>query len=94
MNVFEVIRRPLITEKNTILQENSKYCFEVNGRSNKNQVKEAVEKAFKVNVTAVNIISVPGKAKRMGRRITMGPKTKKAVVTLQAGQKIEIFQGV
>jgi large subunit ribosomal protein L23 len=94
MNVFEIIRRPLITEKNTILQEKSKYCFEVDGRANKNQVKEAVEKAFKVNVTAVNIVTVQGKAKRMGRRITKGPDTKKAVVTLQAGQKIEIFQGV
>lgn len=94
MNVFEVIRRPLITEKDTILQEKSKYCFEVDHRSNKQQIKEAVEKAFKVNVVAVNVINVPGKAKRMGRRITVGPVTKKALVTLQAGQKIEIFQGV
>jgi large subunit ribosomal protein L23 len=94
MHVYEVIRRPLVTEKNTVLQEHGKFCFEVDGRCNKQQVKEAVEKAFKVNVTAVNIVTVPGKAKRMGRRITVGPDTKKAVVTLKAGQKIEIFQGV
>ena len=94
MNIFEVIRRPLITEKNTELQEKSKYCFEVDGRSNKHQIREAVEKAFKVNVIEVNIVNVPGKAKRMGRRTTITPGIKKAVVTLQAGQKIEIFQGV
>ena len=94
MQLFEVIRRPLVTEKNTSLQAQGKYAFEVAREANKNQVKQAVEKAFKVNVTAVNIISVRGRERRIGRRMVTGSSWKKAVVTLKTGDKIQIFEGI
>lgn len=94
MQLFEVIRRPLVTEKNTLLQSQNKYAFEVDKDSNKVQVKEAVEEAFKVNVTAVNMITVRGRERRVGRRIVAASSWKKAVVTLKAGDKIQIFEGV
>ena len=94
MHLYEVLRRPLITEKNTILQAQSKYAFEIDAVANKKQVKEAVEKAFKVKVTAVNVMNVPGKMKRVGRRMVLTPSHKKAIVTLKAGDKIELFEGV
>ena len=94
MHVYEVLRRPIITEKNSVLTAQGKYTFEVSRDANKPQIKKAVEKAFKVNVTSVNVICVPGKMRRAGRRRGMTPEWKKAVVTLQAGQKIELFEGV
>jgi large subunit ribosomal protein L23 len=94
MHVYEVLRRPIITEKNSLLTAQSKYTFEVSQDANKPQIKEAVEKAFKVKVTSVNVICVPGKMRRAGRRRGMTPEWKKAVVTLEAGQKIELFEGV
>ena len=94
MHLYEVLRRPLITEKNTILQEQNKYAFEIAKRANKPLVKQAVEKAFKVKVTAVNVITVPGKTRRVGRQLTLTPSWKKATVTLKPGDKIEFFEGV
>ena len=94
INVYEVLRRPIITEKNTMLLPLNKYTFEVAMGANKHQIKEAVEKAFKVKVTAVNVMTVPGKMRRFGRRQGMTPEWKKAVVTLKEGNKIEIFEGV
>lgn len=94
MHSYEVLRRPVITEKSTALQVQSKYAFEVADKANKRQVKEAVEKAFKVDVIGVNIISVHGKTRRVGRHQAKTPPWKKALVTLQAGQKIEFFEGV
>ncbi len=94
MHIYEVLRRPVITEKNTLLAAQNKYMFEVCKDANKQQIKEAVEKAFKVNVTSVNVINVPGKMRRAGRRRGMTSPWKKAIVTLQAGQKIELFEGV
>jgi len=86
--------RPLITEKNTSLQALGKYAFEVAGDANKQQVKEAVEKAFKVKVTAVNMISVSGKTRIVGRRQVLTRSWKKAIVTLQPGDNIQFFEGV
>ena len=63
MQLFEVLRRPLVTEKNTFLQAQGKYAFEVDDDANKVQVKQAVEKAFKVTVTAVNMMTVRGQRK-------------------------------
>lgn len=94
MQLYEVLRRPLITEKNTGLQASNKYVFEVAREANKPLVREAVEKAFKVTVEEVNIMSVRGKKKRYGSRITLRPSWKKAVVTLKEGDKIQIFEGV
>ena len=94
MHPYEVLRRPIITEKNTALQEQNKYVFEVAREANKHQVKQAVEKAFKVKVVAVNMITVPGKTRRVGRRQVKTSPWKKAVATLEAGQKIEFFEGI
>lgn len=94
MHLYEVLRRPLITEKNTDLQAQGKYAFEVAKEANKHQIKQAVEKAFKVKVTAVNVMTVSGKTRRMGRRQVLTPSWKKAIVTLKPGDKIELFEGV
>ena len=94
MHLYQVLRRPLITEKNTSLQALGKYAFEVAGEANKNLIKQAVEKAFKVKVTTVNVIMAPGKTRRVGRRQVLTPSWKKAVVTLKAGDKIEFFEGI
>jgi len=94
MHLYEVLRRPVITEKSTTLQEQSKYAFEVDEKANKPLIKQAVEKAFKVNVKSVNIIGVPGKMRRVGRRQVMTRSWKKAIVTLRVGDKIEFFEGV
>ena len=94
MHLYEVLRRPLITEKNTGLQAQGKYAFEVARESNKHQIKQAVEKAFNVRVTTVNVLRVPGKKRRMGRREVLTPSWKKAIVTLQSGDKIGFFEGV
>ncbi len=94
MHLYEVLRRPVITEKSTNLQAEGKYAFEVDGRANKLQIKQAVEKAFKVTVTGVNVTTVPGKTRRVGRRIIQTPSWKKAIVSLKPGDKIEFFEGV
>lgn len=94
MHSYEVLRRPVITEKNTMLIEQNKYTFEVSRDANKPQIKEAVEKAFKVKVASVNVMHVPGKMRRAGRQRGMTSSWKKAVVTLKPGNKIELFEGV
>jgi large subunit ribosomal protein L23 len=94
MHLYEVVRRPLITEKATLMKEQGRYAFKVAKEANKRQIKEAVQAAFKVNVVKVNVMSVPGKMRRVGRRQVLTPSWKKAVVTLEPGQKIEFFEGV
>ncbi|MCX6011126.1 MAG: 50S ribosomal protein L23 [Chloroflexi bacterium] len=95
MHLSEVLRRPLVTEKNTAIQApQGKYAFEVATGANKNQVKLAVEKAFKVNVAQVNVLTVPGRRRMMRGRTVVTPSWKKAIVTLKPGDKIELFEGV
>jgi len=94
MHLYEVLRRPLVTEKSADLQSQSKYAFEVAGEANKHQIKQAVEKAFDVKVTAVNVMRVPGKTRRIGRRQVLTSSWKKAIVTLKPGDKIKLFEGV
>jgi large subunit ribosomal protein L23 len=95
MHPYEVLRRPLITEKNTAIQAPmGKYAFEVAVGANKEQVKQAVEKTFKVSVTRVNVMTVLGRSRTIRGRKVMTPSWKKAVVTLKPGDKIELFEGV
>ena len=94
MHLYEVLRRPVITEKSTELQILNKYAFEIAEGANKLMIKQAIEKAFKVNVTGVNVVTMPGKTRRVGRRQVQTRPWKKAIVTLQAGDKIEFFEGV
>lgn len=94
MNAYQVIVRPLVTEKNTMLIEQGKYCFEIDRRASKPQVKAAIEEIFKVSVTDVATLNVRGKMKRRGKESGYTANWKKAIVTLAAGDRIELFEGV
>jgi large subunit ribosomal protein L23 len=97
MNPYAVILRPLVTEKSTALSLANKYIFEVDMRANKPQIKTAIEKAFNVTVTEVNVMVMKGKprgTRRSGRRLTYASDWKKAVVTLTPEDKIELFEGI
>ena len=94
MHLYDVLRRPLVTEKSTALQDLNKYGFEVAGQATKPQIKQAVEKAFNVKVSAVNVMTVAGKKRRVGRRLVLTPPWRKAIVTLKPGGKIGFFEGV
>ncbi len=94
MQLYEVLKRPMITEKSTTLAPQGKYVFEVSREANKNEIKIAVEKAFKVTVSAVNVITIPGELKRVGKNKVIKQPWKKAIVTLKPGDKIELFEGV
>ena len=91
-NPNHVIRKPLITEKSTVLTEReNKVVFEVDRFANKIDVKRAVEQKFDVKVVGVRTLWMHGKIKRMGMYRGRRPDRKKAIVTLQAGDKIEFF---
>jgi large subunit ribosomal protein L23 len=92
--LHQVIRRPVITEKGTALKELNKYCFEVDRRANKVEVKRAVEVLFNVKVAAVHTVAMRGRVKRLGRFAGRTSDWKKAIVTLQEGHSIEFFEGV
>ncbi len=92
-NLYEVIVRPIISEKSTALAEVAgKYAFEVAVQANKNEIKDAVQKLFNVKVRQVRTLVMHGKVKRLARFETKRPNWKKAVVTLAEGQKIDFFQ--
>jgi large subunit ribosomal protein L23 len=91
---YTVLVRPLITEKGTVLSSMSKYPFEVRDDANKLQIKHAVELAFNVRVQSVNTMKMHGKLRRVGRNTGKTKDWKKAVVTLEPGQTIELFEGV
>ena len=94
MKIHQVLIKPTITEKSTILQESGKYTFKVAPKANKVEVKEAVEKSFDVTVLDVNITKLHGKRKRYGPRFSKQPDIKKAVVTLAAGDRINLIEGL
>jgi large subunit ribosomal protein L23 len=96
MHIYEVLRRPILTEKTLIsVEEGNRYTFEVDMRANKFQVKDAVELAFSVTVTDVNVVVMPVKTTRRGKRVTIRKgKWKKAVVALAPGNSIQLFEGV
>ncbi len=93
MELTQVIKKPLITEKGTELKEkNSVYVFAVAVDANKIEIKKAVEKIFSVTVEKVNTVIVPGKQRRLGLRKGLKPDWKKAYVTLKKGTKIQQFE--
>ncbi len=94
MHIYEILKRPIVTEKTTLQGEQGRYTFEVDTCANKHQVKEAVEKIFNVEVLSVNIINMPGKRHRYGRHISKAHPWKKATVKLAEGQSIGFFEGV
>ena len=94
INSFNVLGMPVITEKTTMISENGQYCFEVERSASKDQIKKAVEHIFGVKVKAVNTLVAKGKQKIFRGRPGMRQDKKKAYVTLDAGQKIDISAGV
>ena len=91
----EIIKKPLITEKSSVLSEKTnRYGFIVELKANKNQIKEAIEKLYDVKVLNVKTSIVPGKLKRAGRFVSKTSKRKKAYVQLGEGQSIEFFKTV
>jgi len=96
--IYDILRRPLVTEKSNYLNSQlHQYVFEVAGHANKQLVKDAVESLFDVNVLRVNIVNMPAKRTRRPRSRRMAVRRssfKKAIVTLAAGDTIEIFEGV
>jgi large subunit ribosomal protein L23 len=94
MNVYEVLLRPIVTEKSMEQREQNKYVFEVAARANKRQIQEAVEKIFNVSVVDVRTMTVTGKTRRWGRKYYTTSDWKKATVTVAPGDSITFFEGV
>jgi large subunit ribosomal protein L23 len=92
MNDYQVIVRPIITEKNTNLMQLNKYCFEVARDANKYQIKSAIQKIFHVTVESVRTMNVRGKKRRRGRDFGYTASWKKAIVTLADGDHLDLFE--
>ncbi len=94
MNIFDVIKKPIVTEKSSFAQQQAnQYCFAVDRKATKFDVRDAIQKIFKVNVEKVRTVSMPGKFKRVGRNLGKTSPWKKAVVTLKEGDRIEFLEG-
>lgn len=93
-NYHDLIRRPIITEKSTILGEDGKYVFQVSKDANKSNLKSAVEKIFDVKVKKINILNQDGKQKRFKGRIGKRADFKKAIVTLEKDFSIDFAGGI
>ncbi|MEK6813117.1 MAG: 50S ribosomal protein L23 [Nitrospirota bacterium] len=91
---YDILIRPSITEKSVRLREDSHtVVFEVDKKSTKQEIKRAVEEALSVKVARVSTLLMKGKKKRHGRAVGFRPDRKKAFVTLEPGQKIDLFEG-
>jgi large subunit ribosomal protein L23 len=93
MKTYDVIKRPLLTEKLSRQKDANLYAFEVDRRTNKIEIKQAVEHIFKVKVLDVRTVTMPGKNRRFGARQTEKRPWKKAIVELKAGDRIELYEG-
>ena len=94
MNPYDIIKRPLITEKTSIQKEDyNQMSFEVDRRANRVEIKRAIENIFKVNVDTVRTMQVKGKTKQRGRIVGKRRNWKKAVVKLMPGERIDFFEG-
>lgn len=95
MHPYEVLKRPILTEKTTLqADELDRYTFEVDVRANKHQVRQAVETIFDVEVQSVNIMNIRGKQRRHGRHVGQMANWKKAIITLAPGESISFFEGI
>ncbi len=93
MNIYDVIKRPLVTEKTTMEKDAKNIIsFAVSCDANKIEIKDAVEKFFKVEVMNVNTINIAGKKKRVGKYVGKRSDWKKAYVTLKEGNKVDFFE--
>ncbi|MGI5874365.1 MAG: 50S ribosomal protein L23 [Bacillota bacterium] len=91
---YEILVKPLVSEKSMLQMGENKYSFAVAKDANKIEIKHAVEKMFDVTVVSVNTRTIRGKIKRQGRYEGKRPDVKKAVVTLKAGDQIKVFEGL
>jgi large subunit ribosomal protein L23 len=95
MDLYQIIKRPLVTEKGTKQKEQSnQLAFEVDRRANKILVRNAIENIFKVKVVSVRMMNVKGKERRVGRNVGRKADWKKAIVRLAPDENIEFFEGV
>lgn len=94
MTHFDVILRPVLSEKAVGGVSSGIYAFFVHPRASRTQVKDAIERVFKVEVVKINILNVRGKEKRLGRFVGRTPERKKALVTLADGQRIQQLEGL
>ena len=95
MREYDIIRGPVVTEKTTLQKElHNQVTFEVDKRANRMEIKDAVEKAFNIQVQQVRTIQMKGKVKQRGRIVGKRKDWKKAIVTLMPGQRIDFFEGV
>ena len=91
INAYRILKAPHISEKATDLSEKGQYVFKVWPRAGKTEIKRAMEKLYKVEVTATKIIKIPSKKKKVGKNMGVKKGYKKAVVSVKKGQKIEIL---
>ena len=95
MHTEQVLIKPLLTEKASIVTEDAnRYVFKVQLKANKHQIKDAVESMFDVKVVNIRTAILPGKVKKSGRHATKSSSWKKAYVKIQDGQKLELFKGI
>ncbi|HBF13579.1 MAG TPA: 50S ribosomal protein L23 [Deltaproteobacteria bacterium] len=95
MDLHQIIKKPLITEKAVKAQGTGpRYAFVVDLKATKTQIRAAIEQLFNVNVTGINTAIIRGKMKRVGRSVGQKSNWKKALVNLKEGEKIELFEGV
>ncbi len=92
---YDIIKRPLITEKTNVQKESSnQVTFEVGRQANRVEIKKAIENIFKVKVAGVRTMQLKGKIKRRGRILGKRRDYKKAIVTLMPGERIDFFEGI
>ncbi len=95
MNVYDVIQRPLVTEKSNIgREEENLVTLAVNPAANKHEIRRAIEELFNVQVISVRTMRMPRKSRRVGKFVGRKPEWKKAIVRLAEGHSIEFFEGV
>jgi large subunit ribosomal protein L23 len=93
-HLADLVRRPLVTEKATMLLENNQYTFEVDPRATKTQIKAAIQELFSVTVTGISTQNPPRKKRRVGKFAGHRPLYKRAIVTLSEGDTINLFPDV
>ena len=94
IDIYDVIRNPVITEKATLISENGQVIFEVSKSATKSQIKEAIETLLKVKVKSVNTLIRKGKVKRFRGRLGKRNDIKKAIVSLEDGQNVDFTTGL
>jgi large subunit ribosomal protein L23 len=94
MDPAKIIIEPIVTEKSNLMRDSSKYAFKVDSRANKIQIMQAVRELFNVHPVACHVMRVKRKPKRVRYQLGYTAEWKKAIVTLRAGESIQVFEGV